>query len=110
MSYNNDRGYGFKTKMKIKETQKCHFLLLLYHNHDFEFMKLIDMEKKAPVRPANFEFRSVGYGKQDFHSILKAAEKAGTEWVVVEQDKPSMDLTPMECAEKSRAYLKSIGN
>ena len=38
-----------------------------------------------------------------------AIEKAGAEWVVVEQDKPSMGLTPMECAAKSRAYLKTIG-
>ena len=49
------------------------------------------------------------YGKQDFPAILRAAEKAGSSWVVVEQDNPSMELTPMECAEKSRVYLKSIG-
>ncbi|MBR2019112.1 MAG: sugar phosphate isomerase/epimerase, partial [Clostridia bacterium] len=57
-----------------------------------------------------FEFRPVGYGKQDFPAILKAAEQAGASWVVVEQDKPSMGLTALECAAKSRAYLKSIGN
>jgi sugar phosphate isomerase/epimerase len=72
--------------------------------------ELIGIERKAPTRPANFEFRPVGSGKQDFPAILKAAEKAGAEWVVVEQDQPSMGLTPMECATKSREYLKSIGN
>jgi sugar phosphate isomerase/epimerase len=72
--------------------------------------ELIGIEKKAPTRSANFEFRPVGSGKQDFPAILKAAEKAGAEWVVVEQDQPSMGLTPMECATKSREYLKSIGN
>ena len=72
--------------------------------------ELIGIEKKAPTRPANFEFRPVGSGKQDFPAILKAAEAAGATWVVVEQDQPSMGLSPLECAAKSRAYLKSIGN
>ena len=75
-----------------------------------DMYELIGIEKKAPKRPANFEFRPVGSGKQDFPTILKAAEQAGSYWVVVEQDNPSMGLTPMECAAKSRAYLKSIGN
>ena len=75
-----------------------------------DMYELIGIEKKAPTRPANFEFRPVGSGKQDFPAILKAAEQAGATWVVVEQDNPSMGLTPMECAAKSRAYLKSIGN
>jgi hypothetical protein len=42
-------------------------------------------------------------------AIVKAAEDAGASWVVVEQDRPSMELTPIECAQKSREYLKSIG-
>lgn len=75
-----------------------------------DMYELIGIEKKAPTRPANFEFRPVGSGKQNFPTILKAAEQAGASWVVVEQDKPSMGLTPLECAAKSRAYLKSIGN
>ena len=37
-----------------------------------------------------------------------AAEKAGAEWVVVEQDDPSMCKTPMECAEMSINYLKTL--
>ena len=41
--------------------------------------------------------------------VRYSAEKAGAEWVVVEMDNPSMGLTPMECADKARAYLKSIG-
>ena len=46
---------------------------------------------------------------QDIPAILKASEEAGATWVVVEQDNPSMGLTPMECIEKSINYLKSIG-
>jgi sugar phosphate isomerase/epimerase len=66
-------------------------------------------EGEVPKRPDGFEFRPVGSGAQNFPAILAASEDAGAEWVVVEQDQPSMGLTPMECAAKSRAYLKSIG-
>lgn len=71
--------------------------------------ELIGIKSSAPKRPANFQFRPVGSGMQDMPAILKATEKAGCKWVVVEQDEPSMDLTPVECAAKSREYLKSIG-
>ena len=71
--------------------------------------ELIGIKSEAPVRPSNFELRPVGSGCQDFPAILKAAEEAGAEWVVVEQDNPSMGLNPIECARKSREYLKSLG-
>ncbi len=74
-----------------------------------DMYELIGIEKKAPARPANFEFRPVGSGVQNFPEILKAAEDAGAEWVIVEQDQPSMGLSPLECAEKSREYLKTLG-
>ena len=74
-----------------------------------DMYELIGIEKKAPKRPGNFEFRPVGSGLQNFPEILTAAEESGAAWVVVEQDKPSMGLTPMESIEKSINYLKSIG-
>ena len=74
-----------------------------------DMYELIGIEKKAPARPANFAFRPVGYGKQDFPTILAAAEKAGVQWIVVEQDQPTPENSPMECAEMSRRYLESIG-
>lgn len=55
-----------------------------------------------------FEFRPVGSGIQDFPAILKAAEESGTKWVVVEQDSPSMGLTPLECVKLSIDYLKTM--
>ena len=70
--------------------------------------ELIGIDKKAPARPSGFEFRPVGSGMQDFPAIIKSAKESGAEWVVVEQDKPSMGLTPMECAKKSIDYVKSI--
>ena len=80
-----------------------------YGEKSDDMYELIGLNKKAPVRPGNFEFRPVGSGLQDFPPIVAAAEYAGAGWVVVEQDKPSMDLTSLQCIEKSRKYLKSIG-
>ena len=80
-----------------------------YGEKSEDMYELIGIEKKAPTRPGNFEFRPVGSGLQDFPTILAASEAAGATWVVVEQDNPSMGLTPMESIAKSRAYLKSIG-
>ena len=80
-----------------------------YGEKSDDMYELIGIEKKAPKRPGNFEFRPVGYGMQSFYDILKASEDAGATWVVVEQDNPSMGLTPLECAEKSRNYLKTLG-
>lgn len=74
-----------------------------------DMYELIGIKSTAPKRPGNFEFRPVGAGLQNFPEIIKAATDAGTEWLVVEQDNPSMDLSPLECAAKSREYLKSIG-
>ncbi len=55
-----------------------------------------------------FEFRPVGYGVQDFKRILAACGTAGAFWVVVEQDEPSMDKFPLECAQMSIEYVKSL--
>lgn len=67
----------------------------------------IDSEKKKTDED-KFEFRPVGSGVQDFPAILKTAKECGTKYVIVEQDNPSMGLTPLECAEKSINYLKTL--
>ncbi len=72
--------------------------------------EFIGVKNTAPMpRPDDFELRPVGSGLQNFPEILKAAEESGTEWVVVEQDNPSMGLTPMESIAKSREYLRTLG-
>jgi len=71
--------------------------------------ELIGIDAKGPTRPNGFELRPLGCGVQNFPEILKAAEDAGASWVIVEQDNPSMGLTPMESIEKGIQYLKSIG-
>lgn len=70
---------------------------------------LIGIKSEESKKPSTFEFRPVGSGKQNFPEIIKASEDAGALWLVVEQDEPSMGLLPMQCAEKSRNYLKTIG-
>lgn len=56
-----------------------------------------------------FSFMPVGSGVQDMPEILKASLDAGSEWVVVEQDRPAKGQTPLFSAEKSREYLKTLG-
>ncbi len=69
---------------------------------------LIGIEEEEKQNTA-FEFRPLGYGVQDVAALVKAAEEAGSKWLIVEQDQPSMNKTPMECAEMSIEYLKKIG-
>lgn len=163
-----------ETAKKMGELAAKHGITLLYHNHEFEFLKIdgkyaldilydsVDKNilqteidtcwvKVAGENPAayigkyagrspvvhlkdfymtgrnermykligiddnpenaesgSFEFRPLGHGMQDFMPILQAAKEAGTSWVVVEQDQPSMGKTAMECAEMSIQYLKGM--
>ena len=69
---------------------------------------LIGVQNTRPKRPGNFEFRPVGAGLQNIPAILAAADEAGATWYIVEQDNPSMGLSPMECAKKSAEYLLSL--
>ena len=70
--------------------------------------ELIGIESETPAEESPFEFRPVGYGVQNIPAIITAAEEAGTEWLVVEQDQPSMGLDPLQCAEKAIGYLRSL--
>ena len=55
-----------------------------------------------------FEFRPVGFGQMIWEPVLENALAAGAKWVVVEQDR-HYDLSPLECARRSREYLKILG-
>lgn len=55
-----------------------------------------------------FEFRPLGHGLQDVASLLKASEDAHANWVIVEQDNPSMEKSPLECVEMSMNYLNTL--
>lgn len=74
----------------------------------YQLIGVDDVPQSDVKEEASFEFRPLGYGAQDFNGILEAAETAGAEWVVVEQDSPSMGKSAMECAQMSIDYLRSI--
>ncbi len=72
--------------------------------------ELIGIKPEGEAAPEEaFAFRPIGYGVQDIPAILEAAVDAGAEWVVVEQDRPSMGKTPMESIAMSREFLKKLG-
>lgn len=74
--------------------------------HMYELIGIKSEEHAPEEHP--FEFRPVGFGVQDIPAILAAADDAGAKWLVVEQDQPSMGLSPMECARKSIGYLRGL--
>ncbi len=55
-----------------------------------------------------FRFTPLGEGMQDFPAILTAAEEAGTEYIIVEQDE-TYEIPSLEAAKRSREYLKTLG-
>lgn len=63
---------------------------------------------KDYVSTPSFDFKALGYGIQDIQAILSQSLSAGSEWVVVEQDRHS-EHTAMEDAKLSIDYLKSLG-
>ena len=65
-------------------------------------------EKKASKEENGFSFRPLGMGVQNFEEILDTAERAGTEYIIVEQDQ-SPDMPPIEAVKISRDYLKKLG-
>ena len=50
----------------------------------------------------------VGHGNMDFERILVSAEKAGSQYLLVEQD-DCYGEDPFACMKKSFAYLQSLG-
>lgn len=87
----------------------------LVHFKDFVGQKsesmyeLIGLKSEAMKKEGTFELRPVGYGCQDWYSNIQAVEESIAEWVIVEQDKPTMGKTPLESAAMSRNYLKTLG-
>ncbi|MBO5454543.1 MAG: sugar phosphate isomerase/epimerase [Clostridia bacterium] len=65
-------------------------------------------EIKNDKEANGFEFKPLGEGIQDIPAIIEAAEKAGSEILIVEQDNFT-ENDPMKNAKISREYLKSIG-
>ena len=71
----------------------------------YALIGLNEGEKKANTA---FEFRPLGHGLQDIPAIIAASEAAGSKWLVVEQDNPSMGKTAFESVQMSMDYLNSL--
>ncbi len=71
---------------------------------------LKDYYRKKEITEGRGELRPVGYGIQRIPHILDAAEAAGVEWIVVEQDTAAFGKTNLECAKMSIDYLRQIMN
>ena len=71
--------------------------------------KLIGIEEEESEEDTGyFGFRPVGCGQMIWEPILDAALEANTRWAVVEQDE-HYETDPLECARRSREYLKILG-
>lgn len=94
--------------------------LTLLHMKDFACKSLgagpvyalIDNSGKDGDKPSKedngFEYRPVGSGIQNVPEILAAAEAAGVEYIIVEEDESPYGTTLAD-AKKSIDYLKSLG-
>jgi sugar phosphate isomerase/epimerase len=71
----------------------------------YALIGLNEDEKKSNTA---FEFRPLGCGVQNIPELLKAAEAAGSQWIIIEQDQPSMGKSPMECVAMSMEYMKKV--
>ena len=71
----------------------------------YALIGLNEDEKKSNTA---FEFRPLGCDVQNVPDLVKAAEAAGSKWLIIEQDQPSMGKSPMECAAMSMEYLKKV--
>lgn len=69
---------------------------------------LIGIDEEEKKDTGAFEFRPLGKGLQKIPEIVAASIESGAEWFIVEQDMPSMGLTPLECARTSIEYLKEV--
>ncbi len=68
----------------------------------------IEDEETEAKEEGVFEFRPVGYGLQDVISLIKASEDAHANWIIVEQDEPSLGKKPIECVTMSINYLNPL--
>ena len=70
--------------------------------------KEMDMQEFYGIFLSLAQFAEVGQGNMDWPALLPAAEKAGAEYFLIEQD-DTYGRDPIDCIRESREYLKSIG-
>lgn len=70
--------------------------------------KEMDMQEFFGVFLSLAQFAEVGQGNMNWPTLLPAAEKAGAEYFLIEQD-DTYGRDPIDCIRESRQYLRSIG-
>ena len=70
--------------------------------------KELDMKDFYAIFLSLAQFAEVGQGNMNWPALLPAAEKAGAEYFLIEQD-DTYGRDPIDCIRESREYLKSIG-
>ena len=71
--------------------------------------KLIGIDSEEDEKDTGyFGFRPVGFGQMIWEPVLDAALEADAKWVIVEQDE-HYETDPLECARRSREYLRILG-
>ena len=70
--------------------------------------KEIDMKEFYSAFLSLGQFAEVGQGNMNWPALLPAAEKAGAEYFLIEQD-DTYGRDPIDCIRESREYLASIG-
>ena len=85
------------------EAAKGHKAEKMYQLIGIENCKQVPAEDGQP-----FCLRPLGYGLQNMPSIVNAAQDAGAQWLIVEQDAPSMGKGALECAQMSVEYLRGL--
>ncbi len=71
--------------------------------------KLIGIDSEEDKKDTGyFGFRPVGFGQMIWEPVLDAALEADAKWVIVEQDE-HYETDPLECARRSREYLRILG-
>ncbi len=71
--------------------------------------KLIGIDSEEDEKDTGyFGFRPVGFGQMIWEPVLEAALEADAKWVIVEQDE-HYETDPLECARRSREYLRILG-
>lgn len=95
-----------------KYTDRCpivHLKDFIKEGNPKNMYKLIGIDTEEEEGDTGiFEYRAVGFGQQIWEPILEASLKANAKWIVVEQDE-HYELDSLECARRSREYLKILG-
>ncbi|MDN5898678.1 MAG: TIM barrel protein [Brachybacterium sp.] len=92
----------------------------LIHVKDFRIAPLsLETYRKAEAQEIDWaefqaeflsltQFAEVGQGNMNWPALLPAAEKAGAEFFLIEQD-DTYGRDPIDCIRESREYLKTLG-